>query len=181
MASSHALSYLKNKKADPKARLRIIIPWLLLIPLWIVWLKGFMSSLIRASEPAANANAYAQLIASRNAMYSQKVSHRLEKANRKILIECAHLAVHYSAAKERIKRIEDGIPGFDTESIRLRRIFRARTEREYLFNARTALRYRLSANMEAMSSLNREAEVLRNKFTARARTVIYQFIRGISR
>ena len=183
MASSktNALTYDKSAKAAKRARLGTVIPCKLNTPEILVRFRGRLASLVRAREAAENAEAFAQLVASDNLFYCQKLQHKLEKATKKLMLENARLVVHYEAAEDRARRIEEGIPALDTKGIYLRRLYRATAEREFLHSAKTAMKYSLAANLEAMRSLQREAEAMRGKFTAKAKGMIYQFMRGLSR
>lgn len=176
-----ALAVDKSAQAHKRAKLRRVTPWRLIVPSGIVWIKGFCSSLVRAREPAENANAFGQIVASHSALYSQKVLQNLERVTKKLMRENARLLVHYEAAVDRVERIEAGMPALDTKGIYLRQLYRALAEREHLHNVKTAMKYSIALNLETLDSLHREAEAVRGKFKARAKGIIYQFMRGLSR
>ena len=170
-----------KRKTAEKARLRHTFTPLLNMPLFIVWLKGFLDSFIKAKEPAVNALAYAQLMVRRCEYYFSKVNKKFGKSFRKVHIECAEYLVKYHAAYDRIQRTVSSIDGYDTQSISTRRRYNARKEREYLYRCRSDIRLAVSGDTAAIECLHSDSQNEKIRIGAKTKGIIYQYIRGLTR
>ena len=170
-----------KRKTAEKTRLRHTYTLLLNMPLSIVWMKGFLNSFFKAKEPAVNALAYAQLMVRRCEYYYSKVNKKFGKSFRNVHIECAEYLVKYHAADDRIQRTVASIEGYDTKSISTRRRYIARKEREYLYNFRSNIRITVSADMAAIECLSRDSQNEKIRIGAKTKSIIYQYIRGLTR
>lgn len=146
----------------------------------LAYRKGRIHSSSNSNDRAHLALAYAQTLTGRCGIYSTKIEKKYEKKLKPLKTECHGYAVDYDAAEDRIHRTVASIPG-EPISMRRRRRFNAQSEREYLYRMRTALRFELSRNLEAIDSLTNMANSDKALVRTRTKVCIYQYIRGLTK